>query len=90
MEIIEGIGEILGAIFAIKDLILDLFGQVKETTDVIVQGGTEIIGFADAVKQPITYVTGFLNSVFPSDFVTMVGIGFTVLIALATRRSIQA
>lgn len=86
-EIATAIGEILGTLSAIKDL----FGSVKdEITDVFVQGGTEVIGLADAVSEPVEISKGFLGSIFPTEFVVMVGIGFTVIIALAMRRSTNA
>lgn len=89
-EIISAIGEVVGAITGVIDLIKGVGKEVSEITDVFVQGGTEIIGFADAIKEPVEVSKGFLSNVFPSDIVAMFGIAFTVIIALATRRSVNA
>lgn len=89
-EIIEAIGSVIGAISALKDIISGVKDEVNEITQVFVQGGTEIIGFADAVKEPVDVAKGFLSNVFPADIVVMFGIAFTVIIALATRRSMNA
>lgn len=94
MEILQGIWEIITGIGDLYDLIKDFFGQAKDTvseiTDVFVQGGTEVIGFADAVAEPVEISKGFLTAIFPGDIVFMFGIAFTVIIALATRRSVNA
>ena len=89
-EIIAAIGEVVGAIVGVIDLIKGVGDQVSEITDVFVQGGTEIIGFADAVSEPISGVKDCLSLMLPSNFVVMIGIALTTMIALATRRSMNA
>ena len=86
----EVLGEIAGTLWAIKDLIGDVWDALTEQKDVIVEGGTQVIGLADAVKEPVEISTGFLGSVFPTEVVVMFGIAFTVIIALAMRRSTNA
>lgn len=94
MDIIGAISGIVSAISNIYDLIKGFFNDAEEVynqiTDVFVQGGTEVIGFADAVAEPVEVSKGFLTAIFPGDIVVMFGIAFTVIIALATRRSVNA
>lgn len=94
IEIIEAIAGVVEAITSVWDLISGLGNQIKEEvteiTDIFVQGGTEIIGFADAVSEPINGVKDCLSEMLPANFVVMVGIALTAMIALATRRSMNA
>lgn len=81
------IGEIAGTLVAIKDTVQNIIDGVKE---IFVEGGTEVIGFADAINEPVNITKNFLGIIFPGDFVVMIGIGLTIVIALATRRSTNA
>lgn len=94
IEIIEAIAEVFGSVIAFIDFIKgvgeDVANTVQEITDVFVQGGTEVIGFADAIAEPVNITKDFLGIIFPGDFVVMIGIGLTIVIALATRRSTNA
>lgn len=93
-EIIEAIAEVFGSVVSFIDFIKgvgeDISTTVQEITDVFVQGGTEIIGFADAVTEPVNGVRECLAEMLPNGYVVMVGIALTTMIALATRRSTNA
>lgn len=86
----EGIGEIIGYLIGIKDWLSDIWEELSSTADVVVQGGTEVIGLADAISEPVNVSKNFLSVIFPGDVVVMFGIAFTVIIALAMRRSTNA
>lgn len=86
----EGIGEIIGYLIGIKDWLSDIWEELSNTADVVVQGGTEVIGLADAIAEPVNVSKNFLSVIFPGDVVVMFGIAFTVVIALAMRRSTNA
>lgn len=86
----ELLGEIAGTLVGIWDLIKSIGDKVEETADVVVQGGTEVIGLADAIAEPVNISKNFLSVIFPGDVVVMFGIAFTVVIAIAMRRSTNA
>lgn len=86
-EIGTVLGEIAGTLVAIKDTVGNIIDGVKEF---FVQGGTEVIGLSDAISEPVEISKEFLGSIFPTEFVIMVGIGFTVIVTLAMRRSTNA
>lgn len=86
----EILGEIAGTLFGIWDTVQSVWKTVTESKDIVVQGGTEVIGLADAISDPVNISKDFLSVIFPGDVVVMFGIAFTVIIALAMRRSTNA
>lgn len=86
----ELLGEIAGTLIGIWDSVQSVWKTVTESKDIVVQGGTEVIGLADAISEPVNISKDFLSVIFPSDVVVMFGIAFTVIIALAMRRSTNA
>lgn len=83
----EGIGEIIGYLIGIKDWLSDIWEELSSAADIIVEGGTQVIGLSDAIAEPVEVSKNFLGVIFPGDVVIMFGVAFTVIIALAMRRS---
>lgn len=94
LDIIGAIAEVVSGIAAVYDMVKGFFEdsveKITEITDVFVQGGTEILGFADAVTEPVNAVRDCLSEMLPNGYVVMIGIALTTMIALATRRSTNA
>ena len=54
----------------------------------IVETVKTVLGFADAISYIIRYVKAFIDLILPSNVALMFGIAFTVIVALAIKRSV--
>lgn len=76
--IVEGLAEIYNVVKGIATFIGQLF-----------QKGASILGFGDSVNNIINRENDFLSIILPYDVLSIIAIGFTVIIAIAIKRGVK-